>query len=184
MEWGKVSGADSYKVYAAYCGSKFALVKTVKGSAKCKVTIKKLNGKKLSPTKNIKVYVAAYQKVRVEENGKTVLKDVRLAKTIPGHVIGKKNKEYSNAKKIELSKTSYTLKKGKKAKIQAKTVLEYPKRKQLSDAHAKEFRYASMDKSVAYVAKKGRIEAKKKGSCTIYIYARNGLARKIKVTVS
>ena len=183
VQWGRVDGAKYYKVYAAYCGSKWTLIKTVNAAAKCKVTIKKLNGKKLSTTKNIKVYVAAYRTVETK-NGTTVTKkDVRIAKTIAGHVVGKKNKKYSNAKKIKLSKTSYTLKKGKKAKIKAKTVLQYPKRKQLGDAHAKEFRYASSNKSIATVSKSGKITAKKKGSCVIYVYARNGLAKKVKVTV-
>ena len=183
VQWSKVDGAKYYKVYAAYCGSKYKMIKTVDAAAKCKVTIKKLNGKKLSTTKNIKVYVAAYRTVETK-NGETVTKkDVRIAKTIAGHVVGKKNKKYSNAKKIKLSKTSYTLKKGKKAKIKAKTVLQYPKRKQLGDAHAKEFRYASSDKSIATVSKSGKITAKKKGSCVIYVYARNGLAKKVKVTV-
>ena len=67
--------------------------------------------------------------------------------------------------------------------IEAKTVLEYPERKQLSDAHAKEFRYATTDKSIATVSKTGKITAKKKGNCVIFVYARNGLAKKIKVTI-
>ena len=183
VQWGKVSGADFYRVYAGYCGGKASVIKTVKSGAKCKVTIKKLNGKKLSTTKNIKVYVAAYRKAKVSSGSGTVVKNVRIAKTITGHVVGKNNKKYSNAKTIKLSKTSYTLKKGKKAQIKAKTVLEYPKRKQLGDGYAKEFRYATSNKSVATVSKTGKITAKKKGSCVIYVYARNGLAKKIKVTV-
>ncbi|MBR1741824.1 MAG: Ig-like domain-containing protein, partial [Lachnospiraceae bacterium] len=183
VQWGKVDGADFYRVYAGYCGGKVSLVKTVKGNAKCKITIKKLNGKKLSTTKNIKVYVAAYRKAEVTSGTGTVVKNVRIAKTITGHVVGKNNKKYSNAKEIEISKTSYTLNKGKKAQIKAKTVLEYPKRKQLGDGHAQEFRYASTDKSIATVSKTGKITAKKKGSCIIYVYARNGLAKKIKVKV-
>ncbi|MBR1741171.1 MAG: Ig-like domain-containing protein, partial [Lachnospiraceae bacterium] len=183
VQWGKVDGADFYRVYAGYCGGKVSLVKTVKGNAKCRITIKKLNGKSLSATKNIKVYVAAYRKAEVKSGTGTVVKNVRIAKTITGHVVGKNNKKYSNAKKIKLVGTSYTLNKGKKAQIKAKTVLEYPKRKQLSDAHAKEFRYATTDKSIATVSKTGKITAKKKGSCIIYVYARNGLAKKIKITV-
>ena len=183
VQWGKVDGAKYYKVYAAYCGSKYKMIKTVDAAAKCKVTIKKLNGKKLSTTKNIKVYVAAYRTVETKNGEAVTKKDVRIAKTIAGHVVGKKNTKYSNAKKIKLSKTSYTLKKGKKVKIKAKTVLQYPKRKQLGDAHAKEFRYATSDKSIATVSKSGKITAKKKGSCVIYVYARNGLAKKVKVTV-
>jgi len=39
------------------------------------------------------------------------------------------------------------------------------------------------NKRVANVSKKGKIKATGKGNCTIYIYARNGYAKKIKVTV-
>ena len=61
------------------------------------------------------------------------------------------------AKQITLTKTSYTLKKGKSVTVKAATVLQYPKLQQLSDAHAKEFRYASSDKSIATVDKNGKI---------------------------
>jgi len=36
----------------------------------------------------------------------------------------------------------------------------------------------------ATVTKKGKITAKAKGSCYVYVYAQNGALRKIKVTVS
>ena len=62
--------------------------------------------------------------------------------------------------------------------------MQYPKRKQLGDGHAKEFRYATSNKSIATVDKTGKITAKKKGSCVIYVYARNGLAKKVKATVN
>ena len=75
------------------------------------------------------------------------------------------------------------MKTGKSVTIQAATVLQYPERQQLGDAHAKEFRYATADKSIATVNKNGKITAKKKGSCVIYVYARNGLAKKVKVKV-
>jgi len=175
VKWGTVKGADCYKVYAAYANGKYELVQTVKGSAKNRLAIKKLDGKKLSTTKIIKVYVAAYKNL-----GK---KDVVLARSITGYVAGKKNAKYSNAKKIELSKSSFALKKGKSAKIQAMTVLEYPKKKQLPDEYAKEFRYASADEKIAAVNKAGTITAKKKGTCTIYIYARNGFSEMITVTI-
>ena len=42
---------------------------------------------------------------------------------------------------------------------------------------------ASSDKSVAKVDKKGNITAKGSGTCVIYVYARNGFVRKVKVTV-
>lgn len=46
-----------------------------------------------------------------------------LAKTITGHVVGRKNTKYTNAKNIVLAKSSYSISVGKTAKIKAKTVL-------------------------------------------------------------
>ena len=45
------------------------------------------------------------------------------------------------------------------------------------------FRYESTNPSIAIVNKKGKIKGVKKGICEIYIYAQNGLYKKIKVTV-
>ena len=39
------------------------------------------------------------------------------------------------------------------------------------------------DTSIATVDKNGKIKGIKKGTCTIYIYAINGLTKKVKVTV-
>lgn len=75
------------------------------------------------------------------------------------------------------------LKEKETAWITAETVLVQKGKKQLSDAHAKQFRYASTDKKVAKVSKDGRIKATGAGECTVYVYARNGYARKISVRV-
>ena len=47
----------------------------------------------------------------------------------------------------------------------------------------KEFSYATSDKKVATVSSKRKIKAVGKGTCIIYGYARNGYAKKVKVTV-
>ncbi|MCR5793579.1 MAG: Ig-like domain-containing protein [Lachnospiraceae bacterium] len=57
------------------------------------------------------------------------------------------------------------------------------KKKQLSNAHATEFRYASADNAIAKVDKKGNVTGVAKGSTKIYVYSRNGLAKAVKVTV-
>ena len=107
-----------------------------------------------------------------------------LAKTITGHVVGRKNTKYSNAKNIKItSKKKVSLKQGKTSKIKAKTILVEKGKKQLSDAHAKEFRYASSNNSIATVDKNGKIKGIAKGTCTIYVYSRNGYAKKVSVTV-
>ena len=65
----------------------------------------------------------------------------------------------------------------------AKTVLVDKSKKQLTDAHAEEFRYDTSNNKVATVSSKGKIKAVGKGTCTIYVYARNGYAKKVNVTV-
>ena len=175
VKWGKVSKADRYVVYASYCGpDKCTKIKALSGS-KTSMTFTKLNGSKLNLKKNVKVYVVAYRKV----NGK----ETKLARSITAHIVGTKNTKYTNVKKIKLSKSKYTLKVNKTATIKAKIVLVDKKKKQLSDSHAPEFRYASSNTKVATVNKNGKITAVKKGTCYIYVYAKNGYAKKVKVTV-
>lgn len=175
VKWGKVSKADRYVVYASYCGpDKCTKIKALSGS-KTSMTFTKLNGSKLNLKKNVKVYVVAYRKV----NGK----ETKLARSITAHIVGTKNTKYTNVKKIKLSKSKYTLKVNKTATIKAKIVLVDKKKKQLSDSHAPEFRYASSNTKVATVNKSGKITAVKKGTCYIYVYAKNGYAKKVKVTV-
>ncbi len=177
IAWGKVAGADGYDVYVQYCGMKFTKksITAIKNGRTTNVTVKKVNGKPLNLKKNYKIYVLAYKQV----NGKKVT----LGKTIIAHIVGKNNTKYTNVKAVRVKKSSYTMKKGKTATIKASTVLVSKKKKQLSNAHAKQFRYATSDKKVATVSAKGKIKAVRKGSCTIYVYARNGYAKKIKVTV-
>lgn len=177
VSWGKIAEADGYDVYVQYCGKKYTegSITAVKSGKTTKITLKKVNGKTLDLKKNYKIYVLAY---KLADGRK-----VTLAKTITAHIVGKNNKTYTNAKAVKVKKNFYTLRKGKTAKISASTVLVEKGKKQLTDAHAKEFRYASTDKKVAKVSAKGKIKAVGKGKCTIYVYARNGYAKKVKVTV-
>ena len=177
ISWGKVNGVDGYQVYVTYCGKDFTTkpAKIVNSASVTKVSVKKINGKKLNLERNYKVYITAYKTV----NGKKVV----TGKTLIGHIVGKNNYAYTNVKQVKLAKSQFTLKVGKTSKIKAKTVLMDKKKKQLSNAHAQEFRYATSSKKVAAVSKKGKITAVGKGTCTIYVYARNGYAKKIKVKV-
>lgn len=175
--WGSVKKADGYNVYVQYCGKKFTAksLNQVKNGKKTNITVTKVNGKKLDLKKNYKIYVTAYQNV----NGKKK----EIAKSITAHIVGRKNTKQTNVKSIKAAKTSYTLKVGKTAKIKAKTVLVNPKKKPLSDDHAKELRYATSNKKIATVSSNGKIKGVKKGTCSIYVYARNGYAKKLKVTI-
>ena len=106
-----------------------------------------------------------------------------IGKTITAHVVGRKNAKWTNVKKVKIPKKFYALKVGKTIGIKAETVLVDKKKKPLSNKHARRLRYASDDKKIATVSKTGKIKAKKKGKCKIYVYARNGYAKKINITV-
>ena len=171
--WGKVKGASSYVIYANYCDQKKCKkIKTVSGKT-TSFNITKLNGKKFNPKKNLKFYVVAYTTVKG--------KKVKLAKSIMAHAPGSKNSKRTNVTGVKAKKASYTLKKGKTAKIKAKLVLQKKSKKPLK--HCAKFRYASSNKKVAKVSKKGKITAVGKGKCTVYVYAVSGVSKKIKVTV-
>lgn len=175
VTWGKVAGADGYRIYAAYCGSRMP-EKPIKVTKNTKYTIKKLNGKKLNLKKNYKVYVVAYKKV----DGV----DKVLGRTVTAHVVGRKNVKFSNPKKLTItSKTKVSLKTGKTTKVKAKVTLVSPKRKSLSDGHAPLLRFASSNKKVATVDKTGKVKGIGKGTCVIYVYAKNGYTKKVKITV-
>ena len=174
VTWGKVKDADGYDVYMAYCGKdKEKVVKSVKVADSLSVEISKLKKKGINQKKNIKCHVLAYKMV----DGKKVT----VAKSITIHAAGKKNKSVTDAKSIKLKKTSYVLAKGKKAVVKASIVKKNKKRPIIN--HISEFRYATSDSKVAVVSKNGKITAKGKGSCSIYVYATNGCAQKIKVVV-
>ena len=164
-------------MYVQYCGKDFTSKpsESIKGTERAKVAVSKIDGKKLDLKKNYKIYVAAYKLV----GGKKV----SLGKSITAHGISRENKSYTNASEIVLKKDSYSLKSGETATISASTVRDDKNKKLLSNAHAKEFRYASSNKNIATVSSAGKIKAVGKGSCTVYVYSRNGYAEAVKVTV-
>ena len=174
VTWGKVAKADGYDVYMAYCKKgKYTVVKSVKSAKTLSVTINKLDKKAVNQKDNVKCYVVAYKKVAG--------KKVTIGKSITGHAVGKKNITVTDAKKIQVRKSAYSLNKGKTAKIKATIVKKNNKLPLFG--HTAKFRYDTSNKKVATVSKDGKITAKGKGTCYVYIYAVNGCAKKVKVTV-
>ena len=125
--------------------------------------------------KNFRVYVVTYKII----DGKKV----KLGKSTVVHLVGSKNKKYSNVKKLTLKKKKYTVKVGKKKKIKAKVTLVNRNKKHIPKSHGTKFRYKSSDTGIAAVSKKGKIKGIKKGKCTIYVYSINALMKKAKVII-
>lgn len=176
VSWTKVNEADGYDVYVRYCGSKAKKsVKTIKKNTTTKTSVAKINGKKIDQKKNFHVKVYAYKMV----NGKKEI----IAKTITAHLAGIKSVKYTNPKALKLTKSKFTVKVGKTAKIKAKITLVNKNKKHIPKSHGAKFRYRTSDSSIATVSKSGKIKGIKKGTCTIYVYAINGKMKKVKVTV-
>ena len=180
VKWGKVDNADRYVIYAAYCkkGRKCAKIATLDGDVNS-YKFSELNGKAINTRKNIKLYVVAYRKV----NGKYK----KITSSITAHIVGSGSKKYSNVKGINVESTKITLSLDDNTAAPSSytlnpvAVLKDSSKKML--LHTAEFRYATSKSSVATVGKDGTITAKGKGTCYIYVYAQNGYAKKIKVTV-
>ena len=175
ISWTKVNNVDGYDVFFAKCGKNdkntLKNVKTIKGNKIFKWTKKSLKAKK-----SYKAVVKAY----VMKNDKKTY--VRTSPMVHAYTSGGTSK-YTNAKSVTVKKTSVSLKKGKTYKIKA-TVNKLQKGKKLMPTgHAPKFRYVSSNKKIATVSKSGKITAKSKGSCKVYVIAVNGASKTIKVTV-
>ena len=174
VKWGEVEGAERYDVYAAYCkkGSKAVKIASVDGDTLSYV-IKELDGKPIDTSRNIKVYTIAYRKVGE--------KFKKIAKSIEAHIAGYRNKVYSNVKEIVLNVSSKKMKTEDTFLIEAKAILKNNSKKMLD--HVADFRYVSSDENVATVDENGLVTAKGDGTCVIYVYAQNGYAKKVLVSV-
>ena len=171
VSFGKVKGADGYDVYLSYCGKdKMTLVKSTKSSS---VTISKIDKKKIDQKNNVKCYVVAYKIVKGKKQ--------EIGRSNQFHAVGRKNKSETEPKNIRLKKTSYVLATGKTVTIKASIVKKNKKLPVI--AHTEKLRYATSNVKVAMVSKEGKITAKKKGICYVYVYAINGCTKKVKVTV-
>ena len=163
IRWNRVKSADGYEIYGAKSNGKYKRLRTVRKKSV------KWTHKKLKKGKQYKYYVKAYKKV-----GK---KRVALTKSLSVYSTTKGGK-YGNPSKIGIKKTRVNVKPGKKVQLRVKVT-----GKKINKAR-KKVRYASSNPSIATVSKKGVITGKKRGTCTIYCIAQNGLYKKVTVNVS
>lgn len=165
VKWNKVKNADGYIVYGAKCGakSKYKVLKVVSGKTTS------YTQKKLKKGTYYKYNIVAFKNI----NGAKVT--TAVSKKIHATTLGGK---YGVAKAVKVNKTKATIKKGKTFKIKAS---EIKKDKKIRRHRA--ICYESSNTKIATVNSKGKVKGVKKGKCTIYVYAQNGVYKTVKVTV-
>ncbi|MBR0397657.1 MAG: fibronectin type III domain-containing protein [Eubacterium sp.] len=173
FSWNKIKDADRYVIYFSKCNNgdhKYApkKIKTVKAGVR-KYTVRKLE-------------TGMCYKYRVIAQKKVKGKYKNIAKSSLNHTItGNESTAYTVPKSLKLNKSRMTLKRNKTGKLEGAIALYNGNKELLS--HAPALRYTSSNTSVASVSKSGKIRAKGRGTCTIYVQTINGLSRKCKVTV-
>jgi hypothetical protein len=171
FSWNKIKGAAGYDVFFAKCGKKTKKVKSIKGNKTFKWTKSKL--------KKGKSYMATV-KAYVMKDGK---KQFVSKSPVMYAYTGNGNKKFTNAKAVKVKKAKVTLKKGKTFKIKAHVTKVKKGKKLMPTDHAPKLRYVSGNTKVATVDKSGKITAKGKGRCKVFVLAVNGVRKSIDVTV-
>ena len=152
-------------------GKKYKIkkVKTVSGKTF------KWKKSKLAKKTSYRFFVVAMQK-----SGSSYKK---VQKSLTGHVFtGNVKGKYTNPKSLKLKKTAVSLAKGKTYTLKG-TVRKVKAGKKLGTKHARLLRFINSDPKIATVNAKGKITAKAKGTCVIYVQTINGIWKTCKVTV-
>ena len=174
LRWNKVKGADGYLIYAKKCASKgsYKKIKTIKKKGTTSYTQKKLKKGTYYQYK-----VVAY---KTKENKKYI-----ISTSMPVYATTKGGK-YTNPKSVRIikpdrakKKSEVIIKKGKKVQLKA----NIKKGKQAVKEYRK-LSYETSNKKIATVSAQGVIKGVRKGTCYVYVYAQNGVYRKVKVTIS
>ena len=160
LTWKKIQVAKTYVIYGAECGTSYKKIATVHS--------KTFTNKKLKKGTYYK-----YMAVALNEKGKVVA----ISRLI--HVATKGGK-VGNCKKLKVNKSKVKLKQGRKFKLKVKQIA---KSKKVKLKKHRKTAFESDNQDVAVVSKKGVITAKKKGKCSVYVYAQNGVYKRVKVTV-
>lgn len=179
LGWKAQFDADGYMIYGNKCNTSnkkysMKLMKTV-GADQLTQSMKSL-----TIGTYYKYQIVAYKLVNGER--------IAISKTPVIHTITKGGK-YGVAKSVRIDNIAgkefnsektvkFSLTKGKTAQIKATEIKE--------DKPIKQHRaltFETSNKNIATVDAKGKITAKKKGTCEIYIYAQNGVYNTVTITV-
>lgn len=166
LTWKEAKEADGYIVYGSRCGKKLVKLKTIKN-------------RKTTSYKQSKLKTGTYYKYRVVAYRLVNGKRNTIASSKGVHVITNGGK-YANPLKVTTKVSKLTVSVGKTKTIKASVVA--PKNQKMKQ-HIAQIRYESGNPAVAKVTDNGKIKGIAKGSCSIYVYAQNGVCKKISVTV-
>ena len=176
LQWNIIKDADGYFIYGNRCNTgtksyKYRKLATITGG-----DISTWTQKDLKKGTYYKYVVKAYRMV----NGKKVVTDT----SISVHAVTGGGK-YGNAKAVSVTQignkrnvSKITLKMGKTAQIKAKEV-----KKDKKIARHRKLCYESSNTKVVTVTPDGLIRSTGKGTCTIWVYAQNGVYKALKITV-
>ncbi len=165
LSYAKVAGADGYLIYGAQYGKKLKKLADVDGTTRS-YTVKKLK-QGTYYTYQVKAYkLIDGKKVTIAES--SLIHSVTTSKT------------YGNPTKLIIKKSSLTLTVGKTKKVTYQVVL--PENKKTKD-FAGSINFETTNPVIATISKSGTITAKAKGTCDVFVYAQNGVYKKIKLIV-
>lgn len=173
LSWNKLSSVDGYDVFFHECdkSEQCKKVKTIKGNSTLSWTKEGLEA-----NYPYKAYVKAWIKV----NGKKTY--VKITQAVHEITAGG-SKSYTNPAGVTVNKTSVSLGAGRTTTLKAEVNKKDSSKKLLPKKHGPELRYISSNKKVAAVSDSGKITAKAKGKCKVYVLALNGVKTVVKVTV-
>ena len=160
LVWKKMSGATKYVIYGAKCGTSYKKIK--------EVSKKTFTANKLKKGKYYKYLVVAQN-----DKGEVLATSKLIHVATKGGKVG-------NCKSLKLNKTKIKLLLGKKFKIKVKQIADS---KNVKIKKHRKVSFESSNPEIATVSKRGKITALKRGKCTIYAYAQNGVYKKVKVTI-
>ena len=170
VSWKKVSGASRYEIWMSECNGLEQYTKVA--SLKRNSTSYTLKGLSANNCYKLRVYAK-------KKNGKKIASSKLL------HFVTAGNTEYTNIRKVTLNADAVSVKVGKTKKVKASCKREDKNRKLLGVEHvSRKIRYFSTNKKIATVSSGGVITGKKKGNCTVYAIAKNGVWDSVKVTVT
>ena len=168
LSWMKVKGASGYIIYGNRCNSagKVYSLKKVVSTTRTSAKITKLN-----KGTYYKYTAVAY---KTTKEGQKV---IASSKTIHVATTGGK---FGNCKQVKLNKKKVKLENGKTFKIKAEQI---PEKKKLKVKRHRGICFESSNPTIATVSASGKVKAKKKGKCVIYVYSQSGTFNKMTVVV-